>query len=77
MNREIYIDNEKYEYVDDVTYKGKKYIAYTDNKYIYISEYTIREGKVTIKEVSDEELSQVKEVMGLWESISFIKEIVN
>ena len=65
MNREIYIDNEKYEYVNDITYNGKKYLAYEDTKNIYISEYVISDNKIEIKDISDEELLQVKEAMGL------------
>ncbi len=65
MNREIYIDNEKYEYVDDISLNGKKYLAYTDNKNIYISEYIISSNTVEIKDITDEELLQVKEAMNL------------
>ena len=40
---DIIIDNKKYEFVNSIHLNGKNYVAYTDNKNIYISEFVIEE----------------------------------
>jgi len=63
---DIIIDNKKYEFVNSIHLNGKNYVAYTDNKNIYISEFVIEEDKVNFIEIDDKTFEQVKEAMSLW-----------
>ncbi|MCR5223548.1 MAG: DUF1292 domain-containing protein [Bacilli bacterium] len=62
---DIIIDNKKYEFVNSIHLNGKNYVAYTDNKNIYISEFVIEEDKVNFIEIDDKTFEQVKEAMSL------------
>jgi len=63
---DIIIDNKKYEFVNSIHLNGKNYVAYTDNKNIYISEFVIEEDKVNFIEIDDKTFEEVKEAMSLW-----------
>ena len=62
---DIIINNKKYEFVNSIHLNGKNYVAYTDNKNIYISEFVIEEDKVNFIEIDDKTFEQVKEAMSL------------
>lgn len=62
---DIIIDNKKYEFVNSIHLNGKNYVAYTDNKNIYISEFVIEEDKVNFIEIDDKTFEEVKEAMSL------------
>ncbi len=65
MENKIYIDGIEYEYVNNILYKGKTYVAYMDEDKIYISEYSIHDGNVIFSDITDELFDEVKEVMVL------------
>ncbi len=62
---EIKIGNKKYEFVNSIHLNGKNYVAYSDNKNIYINEFVIEEDKVNFLEVDDNTFNTVKEAMSL------------
>jgi hypothetical protein len=62
---DIIIGNKKYEFVNSINISGKNYVAYTDNKNIYISEFVIEENKVDFLEIDDNTFNAVKEAMSL------------
>ena len=65
MENKIYIDGIEYEYVNNIIYKGKNYVAYMDNDTIYISEYKMVDGEVVFYDITDELFDEVKGVMVL------------
>lgn len=62
---DITIDNIKYEYITQIKYNGKDYVAYADNDNIFISEYTLDDNKVTLKEVDSDLIDIIAKEMGL------------
>ena len=63
---EIKIGNKKYEFVNSIHLNGKNYVAYTDKKKIYISEFVVENDNVSFIEIDDETFNKVKEAMSLW-----------
>lgn len=50
---DIIIDNKKYEYVTQIEYNHKKYVAYQDNENVYISEYYFDNDNLILLGVDD------------------------
>lgn len=65
MQREININGKTYEYVNNIIYKGKTYVAYMDSDNVYISEYIMQGEKIIFKDVPKEVFEKIKEVMVL------------
>jgi len=63
---DIIIGNEKYEFVNSIHLDGKNYVAYEDKKNVYISEFIIKDDKVSFIEIDDKTFNKVKEAMSLW-----------
>lgn len=62
---DITIDNKKYEYITQINYNGKDYVAYADDDNIFISEYILDNDKVTLKEIDSNLLDIIAKEMGL------------
>jgi hypothetical protein len=62
---DIIIGNKKYEFVNSIHLDGKNYVAYTDKKKIYISEFIIENDNVNFIEIDDNTFNKVKEAMSL------------
>lgn len=62
---DITINGKKYTYVDNITIDGHNYIAYSDEEFITISEYTLINDELQLSEIDDETFNKVKEAMKL------------
>ena len=65
MQKEININGKTYEYVNNIIYKGKAYVAYMDDDNVYISEYVINDDKIIFKDISKDIFDKIKDVMVL------------
>lgn len=61
----ITINDKRYEYIDSIVYKGKCYVALSDEDNITISEYDIVNGKIELIALDDTLFSEVKVAMNL------------
>ena len=62
---QIDIGDEKYEYINSITYQNKKYIAFTDFQNVYIKEYINSLEDIEILDIDDQTFKIVKEMMNL------------
>lgn len=62
---EIIIDNKKYEFIDNICYQDKLYVAYEDDNNIYISEYELTDDGIVFNKIDDNTFKLVKELMKL------------
>lgn len=63
MDNKIEIAGKTYEYINNIKYDNKMYIAYMDNDIVYISEYILDGDKLIIKDIDDATFNKVKEVI--------------
>lgn len=61
---DIIIDNKEYEYITDVTYNNKNYVAFKDEKYIYIKEF-IFNNELELFDIDDILYEKLKGMMNL------------
>lgn len=61
---DIIIDNKEYEYITDVTYNNKNYVAFKDEKYIYIKEF-IFNNELKLFDIDDILYEKLKGMMNL------------
>lgn len=60
----IEINNQKYTYLDSINLENKEYVAYMDEKNVYVSE-CIKTDELFFKDVSDEVYRKVIEALQL------------
>lgn len=58
---DITIDGIKYEYVKSFVIDGKNYVAYSDFKNTYVSEYTLDGNNVILSDVPPQIFNQIME----------------
>ena len=61
----ITINNERYEYVDSISYQGKCYVALTNGNEITINEYKIQNDQIELIPLDDVQFEEIKSVMHL------------
>lgn len=61
----LVINNIKYEYIKHINFDHKQYVAYADEKNIYISEYYFDHGNLILLSVSDALLAIISKEMNL------------
>ena len=62
---DIIIDNKKYEYVNDIIYNNKNYIAFKDDNYLYIKEFTF-DNELIFLDINDSLYDTLRKMMNLW-----------
>ena len=62
---DIIIDNKRYEYISDIVYNHKNYIAFKDDSYIYIKEFSFDNG-FYFYDINDELYNIVRKMMNIW-----------
>ncbi len=61
---DIIIDNKKYEYVNDIIYNNKNYIAFKDDNYLYIKEFTF-DNELIFLDINDSLYDTLRKMMNL------------
>ena len=59
---DIIIDNKKYEYVNDIIYNNKNYIAFKDDNYLYIKEFTF-DNELIFLDINDSLYDTLRKMM--------------
>ena len=62
---DIIIDNKKYEYVNDIVYNNKNYVAFKDDNYLYIKEFTF-DNELIFLDINDSLYDTLRKMMNLW-----------
>ena len=61
---DIIMDNKKYEYVNDIIYNNKNYIAFKDDNYLYIKEFTF-DNELIFLDINDSLYDTLRKMMNL------------
>ena len=61
---DIIIDNKKYEYINDIVYNSKNYVAFKDDNYLYIKEFTF-DNELIFLDINDSLYDTLRKMMNL------------